>query len=622
MPIRFRDSAAAAGRVRATLGNASSAFAGTHVAPPSRSGSILTRLSDTTALLTANLTPAAGRTGTIATTLQNFASSEFGTAAPPPIPNKTGTVAATLAGVTCSASGTFTPAATLQDSWWPNWPVMLPIALHGSISQNLLDPTQHDKIADHDLMSFQGSDLTVLSRLANRVSNIQAVHALQAGSAMDTKFFLYQGIQQALKTDADSNLQVQRDFIASATEGNSNWWMRRVSGQQVEAPFNPATLWMCNLARGGGLNSLGETYVQVFWRKWAEILDPSDAAHDLKAELSGFFQDDTHARMQTPMSINNGATVVTDVDLNANGVAESITDFGSGPTAGCRMWCEGHQDSKAAMEANFPGFLWFPNSARFPSDYYDGNGTPPLPMSGHPFYGKLDIGMSESINLAFGLSKTGTPLAYSFTGGGSVQTACRLLAAHQVMLRPDSQNTISGKGCIVAYATTIDRTQVAADYAYARFISVIALLNERVAPSISINGLRPLSLDETLLEFGNPLTVRSMGTLNENTAAFSLRAANFSSGAARFHWAEFEKAIVVARTDSPSVGAYPSADAAVACALPNPGAGKKWQMPNSATYVNPRTGRAMRGQDTALNNGADVTSVSLKPYHAIVVRRV
>lgn len=361
--------------------------------------------------------------------------------------------------------------------------------------------------------------------------------------------------------------------------------------------------------------------MQAYWRKWRELLNPSDNAHNLTARLSGFFQDDTHARMQTPMSIGNGSTVVTDPDLNDDGNAESITNFGSGSTAGCRMWCEGHMDSKAAMEANFPGFVWFANSARFPTDYYDGDGTPPLPLSGHPFYGKNDMGLQENIALA-GLGITKSISTYNYTGGGSIYNVSRFLAVHQRMLRPNAQNTITGIGCIVAHINTFDRSPTSADYEYARLAAAVALLNERVAISLSISASKPLSLDETLLELGAPTTTRSMGSLNENNVAFTVRAANFSSGVARFHWAVFAKGLVLLRTDSPSVGVYPSADSAVSCTLPTPPSGKKWQRINAATYVNPITGRAMRGQDTTLNSGADVTAISLKPYHAVFLRLV
>jgi hypothetical protein len=175
---------------------------------------------------------------------------------------------------------------------------------------------------------------------------------------------------------------------------------------------------------------------------------------------------------------------------------------------------------------------------------------------------------------------------------------------------------------VVVHVTTIDREPIAADFEYARLAFGVALLNERCALSLVIAAIRPLSLNETLLELGAPLAARTLGTLNQNTAGYTQRTANFSAGAARFYWAEFAKAIVILRGDSPSVGVYPSADAAVPCTLPSAGAGMKWQRINE-NYTNPLTGRSMRPQQPSLNSGADVgATISLRPYHVIVLRRV
>jgi hypothetical protein len=382
--------------------------------------------------------------------------------------------------------------------------------------------------------------------------------------------------------------------------------------------------WLCNIARGGGLNAAGETYAQGYWRDWIELLDPSDEDHDLMSLLSCFFQDDVHPRMQTPMRAGSTETVlgpvVTDPDFEQNGVAENITDFGAGPTAGCRKWSEGILDSITAMEARAPGRLWYGNSGEVGTHYYDGDGTPPLPMSGHPLYGKLPSGLQENA-CQFGLGVARGASTYNYTGGGSLLHLSRLIAIHQLMLRPDDQ-VVSGRAAVVVHVATIDRTPTTNDYEYARLAFGVALLNARCGLSLTINADKPLSLNETLLELGAPLSARSMGTLNESTAAFTLRVANVGVGAARFYWVEFAKAIVILRGDSPSVGVYPSADAAVPCTLPSAGAGMKWQRINE-NYTNPLTERSMRPQQPSLNSGADVgATILLRPYHVIVLRRV
>jgi uncharacterized phage protein (TIGR02218 family) len=508
------------------------------------------------------------------------------------------------------------PPAGDPSEWWPNWPMMNCTVLQGSSTTTILDESRHDELADKDLIVIQGFAASE-ARLQSRSEAIDAIHAINP----NVKILLYTGVQQTLKVDTpDSNLNVQRDLIAHPTEGNPNWYVHRVGqpSSVVESYFNPLTLRMCNVARGAGLNSLGESYVQALWRKWDGLLD--DPTWNMKSRLAGFFQDDYNAR-PPDMYASNGSVVVTDYDFNANGVADGRADFSSSANAGGRMWAEGHLDSKAAMENRFAGRLLIPNFGQTFVDYFDGGGVPPLPISDHPFYRQFEVGFTESANNQLGISKSST--AYTIESFGSVTNLMRALSILVNWLKSDDQNSITGKGCILLHANCVDRsTPTSADLVFARFIAALALLNERVATCVQQQPDRPLSLDETLLELGPPVLTRSMGTLNQSNVAFTLRTADFSSGVARFHWVVCEKGGVLARTDKPTPGAYPSADAAVSCTLPTPPSGKKNQRINAATYVHPITERAMRGQDTTLNSGADVTSISLRPYEGFFWRIV
>lgn len=508
------------------------------------------------------------------------------------------------------------PPAGDPSEWWPNWPIMNCTVLQGSSATTILDPSRYEEMADKDAVVIQGFKPNP-SRMANRCTAIDTMQA----SNPSVKFILYVEPQQTFKVSTpDSNLHVQYEFIASATEGNPNWYVHRV-GQPtsvVESYFD-ADLRMCNMARGAGLNSLGETYIQTLYRKWDVLLD--DPTSNLKSRLAGIFQDDFYAR-PPDMYRDNHAAAVTDYDFNGNGVADGRADFSSGTNAGGRMWAEGNIDSKAAMESRFPGRLMIPNFGQLHVDYFDGDGVPPLPLSNHPDYRLWEVGFTESVNNQLGISKT--PTAYEVESFGSVANLMRALSIMFEMLKPDAQNTITGKGCILVHANCVDRsTATSADYTYARFISALALLTERGAPCVQQQPDLPLSLDECLLELGTPATTRSMGSLNQSNVSFTQRTADFSSGVARFHWIVCEKGGVLARTDRPTAGgAYPSADAPVSCTLPTPPSGKKNQRINSATYENPITGRAMRGQDTTLNSGADVTSISLRPYEGFFWRIV
>lgn len=511
------------------------------------------------------------------------------------------------------------PAPLPEDAleWWPNWPIMNATCLQGNVENNLLDPSRHSELADKDLIIIQSFKPTP-TRLASRKANILAVRA-DRNQGRSPRFLLYSGVQQTLKvTPQDSALDINAAIIASPTEGNPNWYVHRVAPNAsdiVEPNFGQDDNRQINMARGAGLNSLGEQYVQVFWRYWLDLLD--DPTSNVKELLDGFFQDNFNA-LPPAMWIDDGDTQITDYDFNGNGTTDDREDFSAGANAGGRMWQEGHVDSHTAMRARFGELLMVPNSANWDPDYFNAN--PPLPVSDHPFYRMWDVILREIINNSLGITKGVSNYSVS---GGSINTYMRAYAIQEKMLRLDAQNTITGKGCVLLHASCVSRSSANADdHVYARFMTALALLTERGAPCIQQSSSVPYSLDESLLELGAPTVIRSMGTLNEANLNFALRTPDLVVGAARFHCVVCEKGGVVARTDSPTPGAYPSADAAVSFTLPTPPSGKKNQRINAATYENPNTGRAMRGQDTTLNSGADVTAISLRPYEAFFWRIV
>jgi hypothetical protein len=517
-----------------------------------------------------------------------------------------------------------TLAAQVVTGYWPNWPSMNGAAHQGNSSFHILDPTRFAELADKDAVIFQSFYPTV-SRKTSRRDNLASIRALNPGNRV--KFHMYWIPQEVIKnmpaTLTNDPHEIHKALIDDAVKGNPAWIAHRVGSPgaagRVECNFDPTTRWNCNMAvLVSGNNSLSQNYAFAFNKEWYDALD---AAPSFISSMDGVFQDNFCCRPPN-MYQNNGAVTVTDQDYNGNGVADGRSDYSAGANAGGRFWAEGHLEFKAQFEAKFgPNAVMIPNAARWYSDYTDGLGSPPKPISLHPYYRKWELTFQESVNLFLGLAKSAT--AYSFNGGGSFSSFFRMYNVQERMLLPDAQNTRTGKSGVMMQALCVDRaTPTSADFAYARFVSASCLLVERAVMCCMQSAARPLSLDETLLELGNPIGARTMGTLNETTITFSQRTANFSSGVARFYWAIFQKGMVLVRGDSPTIGAYPSADAAVACTLPAPPSGMKWQRINP-TYKNPKTNRTMRNQDPAVNTGLDCgATISLKPYHAIFLRAV
>ena len=524
-----------------------------------------------------------------------------------------------------------TAAPEANTSWFPNWPVMRANSCQGNITSSLMDATQRDDCGLNDVFMFQWFYPTN-SRLQSRSDACQYIKDNYPGCHL----FMYTDQFETLKVLPDppqnNALELTKNLVDGAN-GRSTWYMRTSGGAITEARFDPVNQYQLNGATGvAGTNNLGERYDQAFWRVIDTAYNGGTPANFADNFLSGYFVDNFNARAPDAYTGNGTTNQVNNLDMNGDAVAEVRNLYTFASNAGGKFWSDGGLNSKASFAARFPDLVMFPNAARWAYDYLDGtNQSPPLPLSLHPYYGKWEQFMKETQSNNLGLVPNQTALTYSFNGGGSASLCFKTLSIQEKFLCADSASPM-GKAVQWFESRVCNRNPPnSSDYTYARFLFACAMLMPRTGICLNRNATRPFRLDEFILEFGNPVGNRSMGTLNETTLAFTMRAPDFTSGAAQFHWQRFEKAIVVIRSDSPTVGAYPSADTAVACTLPAPGTGKKWQRINAATYVSPAiykgpggtlVTRAMASQDTTLNSGADATTISLKPYHAAILRLV
>jgi hypothetical protein len=531
------------------------------------------------------------------------------------------------------ANGT-TSALAANTSFFPNWPVMASAYVIGDITKNYGDTTARVWTGEKDII-ITAWFYPTSARVTTRNTGWQFLRANYPGC----KHFLYIENNECLKTVASPGndaKELTKALIDSGTTGNSNWYLRRASNNaQVESLFSPSTMWELNPGvLVAGLNSLGQRFDEA----WAELMynsyNTGVCASVYTNYYDGIYIDNYEARCPD-VFVNNGANSVpkTDIDYNGNGIADVVNKYDGTSTAGGTFQANGQLQTKASIEAKF-NCIMIPNAARWPYDYFDGqNLKPPLPLSSHPFYGKWEVILRESANLDFGITRAATATGFSYGGVDPFGTALPRMAMHQKFLVPDSSSR-AGKSVVLLEAYSPSRSSNAFtqdDYAFSRFMLGIALLHENFAHCISSNKNVPMPLDELILDIGTPIGSRSMGTLNETTLAWSTRPADFTNGVAKFYWARFTKGIAVVRLDVPTSGVYPSADAALSCTLPAAGTGKKWQMANSATYTSPAifkgaggglVTRTMRNQTPSLNSGADVTTVSLKPYHAAIIRLV
>lgn len=508
-------------------------------------------------------------------------------------------------------------------SWFPNWPIMNATCVQGASPADADVPP--DLAADKDLIIFT-SFYPTAARMSARVNAMNLIRAQQDTSKIQTKFFQYLTpcvTYKVLPNPIDNERSFNLQLILDPINGHPNWKVQRVNGGgYCETLFAPTTDHQTNITVNAGHNTLNEGYAEAYFKKYANAW--TSAYQNL---LSGVFHDVFNQR-PAQMFVGNGSTAINDPDYSLDGVADPRANFNvSGPGNGGRQWALGGLNTKTKFEARFPGKYLIPNGARWDSDYFDGDGAPPLPLSASPFYRQFEMVLDESVhnNLSFAPTSTGWNYAGSTATLGRLQAFYRAYHIFDNFLKLDSAAPSAlGHAVYWFHTAGIERTGNAADLLAHRFMSLAALLVDRGGIMVNQGAGMLSSLDETLVEIGLPLAARSMGTLDVSTLAFTIRNADVSSGIARFYLANFERAIIVVRGDAPTTGAYPSADAAVSCTLPAAGTGMKWQRLNANTYVNPTTDRATRGQDTVLNSGADVVgnSISLKPWHAQMIMRV
>jgi hypothetical protein len=532
-----------------------------------------------------------------------------------------------------------TSAAVANTSWFPNDPILDVCNCQGDITKNLMNDAEKDFCGERSVFMFQWFYPTN-GRLSSRTTACSYIKTNYPGCHL----IMYTEVFETVKTVSspqNSAMEFLHDLI-EGPNGNLNWYLNTASGLRTECRYSPSTQWQCNgSVLVAGLNSSGQRLDQAYYPALWASFNGGSPANFASTYLDGLFVDNLEAKHPT-LTVNNGQStsggipVTQQADMNADGTIDVRNNYASNSvTAGGKYWSDGCLAIKATIEDVIgPTRLVMPNGARWTYDYFDGSGSnPPLPLSSHPYYGKWEMPMKETVSNDFGLIPNQSALTYSFNGGGGADLAFRRMTMQQLFLKPNDSDSVTGRCCALLEARAVNRATLGTtDYDYARFFLGCALLMPRVAFCVNVAAVRPMPLDELIVELGNPIGQRSMGTLNETNLNWTLRAPDFTSGAAKFYWAIFEKGIVVVRLDSPAVGAWPSADSAVACTLPSAGSGKKWQSINAATYTSPAiykgvggtlVTRAMRSQNTTLNNGADRTSTpSLKPFQAVILRRV
>jgi hypothetical protein len=519
-----------------------------------------------------------------------------------------------------TASGTTSPPVTT--SIYRNWPsAYLNWSQGGSTG---LTTTKKQAMAKCDVVVLREPGPAEYSGQVSDLSGILAIRSsVKLGVYIDP-FFTYD--------NSESDSGHWRRWVWDVANTVTNWRLRNSSGGVLGHMFQWVDTKCTNMAvHLAGLDGAGKRFSQALATKYREIMSTPNRL----AQCSVIPWDD-YAVADECRSRSDGSSV--SASYANNGVADDKHDDTS--TGGGTKYRTGLAQFTADWRTEFPGMAIFVNLNSF--KYVQGSpDTPILPLSASALYQIADVVLAENgltYRARMGNHETqnnthtyplGTPEYGSSVGSQEYWADLYVKRAHA---RPDT-SAVFGKQMVALYqqmACQSSTTPTAADYAFARMLLAHAMAVEGLGYAGLFNGAdQPFWVDELAVKVGNPISTRSMGTLTEaSPCSFTVRTADYTGGSSeKFFFVDFDNARWVFRWDTVGYTAGSSNfgdGSAVSCPLGSAGAGKRWDALNASTYAHPDyADLACVGQDTGVNNGAtNITTVSLKPYHAQLVLRV
>ncbi len=418
-----------------------------------------------------------------------------------------------------------------------------------------------------------------------------------------------------------------RELINDPINGNLDWDLFNTTPVKVEADFNPTSLWKANESSVTPNNSLGESYPEAYHKM-----------------LHGFYQDgridfmhgmyhDVCPPVPQKVKINNGASG-SNFDYEKDGSSTARTgDDANLPAGGgtlFRLGIQRFRDSYTALFGSERAYL--ENVTRYGFDYRNGNMTK-FPLTDSEWFQSRDGGPFEGAESVLNLKATGTGYTNDGSGNPTPKEWFHRIALIKSSMKPDNLHPW-GRAVLLTEVHLNDRVPETIDFDAHRLVGGMSALNGDMLGANRSKNVPSQPLDEFVFDWGDPINsnhpVDAMGVLNLTDATFVLRAADFTSGGANFHWIEFANVLWVVRTDWFSQGAGDNygTGSTVNCELPDPGSGKKWIHPDLSAYTHPRSGLSTRNQAPTLNDGSDVLGggsfgqIALLPAYTNMLRRV
>lgn len=413
------------------------------------------------------------------------------------------------------------------------------------------------------------------------------------------------------------------NYTASQTAGApANWRARNAAGQLLaylftsQPAFTPAS-------QVSGTNTAGRTFIEEVWTLLKNELQ-SGGGIDRWQYVDGVFIDDQNINDLKFRRISDDTAALCDFD--DDNVADDEANYAGATSGGQRLLAGIAYNITAARSILGTDKIVMMNCDAPYQQLI--SSAQPRPLSSTALAGTQDIGIVENILVTnLGMNASGDLLSYY-----DRSTFYQAVEQSNKLVRDDATSLMGKRVSLLdqEFPTSEGGTPTATVLLAMRLVWGLGMLVEgAIYAGDQGSNKEPAELDECNLKLGDPVSTRTMGTLNDtsNPSSFTVRAADITNGAGQVHYAEFANGLVVVRTDN--TGLTPGSSTlgggtALSFTLPSAGAGFRWDAPNAATYVHPDIPTyAMANQDATLNNGAtNVTSVSLKPLHVKALLRV
>lgn len=524
------------------------------------------------------------------------------------------------------------PTSAVETSQFRNWPSMYTAWMQGDITNGASASAGRTLIAQCDIAITQNAGSGNWTTEYNNWVAIRAIRPGIKGGPYGDPCLWYAA------SESDSSHFQRWVYDAASTGpntaiGSTNMWrLRDSSGTGLVHRFDTTNSRSVNMASQlAGTNGSGRTLAQELALSQYNTMTSPD-----RYSIMQVLAHDDMTCVDYP-KYSGGADAVPDYDQD--GVGDTTTNNATGGA----KYRTGQVALAAAYRAKFGGGygLWWNNDLGLP---YLQSTTPPNPVTGIEIYQLCDALLHENTfayryRIGNGGGTGGSVYAISAASSGAQASYDSegdvVYAVNEICARTDAQS-VWGRKCYATYVQmelAWNGTPTSTDYQMARLVKARNMSCEGAADCLVYSGAnRPFWLDENAIDFGNPRSSRTLGTLNQNSGAaytFTRRSPDVTGGSGeKFYFTEYDRALVVMRWDVVGL-TLPStlgSGSAVAVTLPSAGTGYRWDRFDATTYVNPKSGcsdLAMTGQNTTYNSGAtNVTSVSLLPMDAIFLRRV